>query len=150
LSPLRINGLFEDPADVEDFLVRWKAEILVAADKAGLELRDDYVEDNILESSISDEDETRTEYTAIVDAGAWATLPIWRLPVVSMGVFEGERSKAKEMARELAKLWDIPETHTDATGGANNRRTAGAKMGGKTKMKGIRQHRKKGRSGDSW
>jgi hypothetical protein len=151
LSPLRINGLFDDSADVEDFLVKWKAEILVAADKSGMELNPDYVQDNTLEvsNSINDdhvdsEEETRTEYTAVVDTDAWATKPIWRLPVVSMGVFEGERSKAKEMARELAKLWDIPETHTDGSGGAKNRRNAGAKNGGKTKMKGIRQHRRKG------
>jgi hypothetical protein len=151
LSPLRINGLFDDPADVEDFLVKWKAEILVAADKSGMELNPDYVQDNTLEFSnninddhVDAEEETRTEYTAIVDTDAWATKPIWRLPVVSMGVFEGERSKAKEMARELAKLWDIPETHTDGSGGAKNRRNAGAKNGGKTKMKGIRQHRRKG------
>jgi hypothetical protein len=151
LSPLRINGLFDDPADVEDFLVKWKAEILVAADKSGMELNPDYVQDNTLEFSnninddhVDAEEETRTEYTAVVDTDAWATKPIWRLPVVSMGVFEGERSKAKEMARELAKLWDIPETHTDGSGGAKNRRNAGAKNGGKTKMKGIRQHRRKG------
>ena len=158
LSPLRINGLFDDPAHVEDFLVKWKAEILVAADKAGMELNPDYVQDNTVECSknINDDDdvveadETRTEYTAVVDTDAWATQPIWRLPVVSIGVFEGERSKAKEMARDLAKLWSIPETHTDGSGGAKNRRNAGAKKGGKTKMKGIRQHRQKGSGRDSW
>ena len=147
LSPLRINGLFDDPADVEDFLVKWKAQILVAAENAGMELRDDYVEDNTIDIGIDvdedDNEETRTEYTTIVDVEAWATQPIWRLPVVSMGVFEGERAKAKAMAKELATLWDIPETHTEG-GGSKNRRNAGAKKGGKTQVKGLRQHRRKG------
>jgi hypothetical protein len=36
-----------------------------------------------------------------------------KLPVLSMGVFEGERSKAKAMAKELALLWDIPQEPTE-------------------------------------
>jgi len=155
LSPLRINGLFEDPSHVQDFLVKWKAQILAAAESAGMELRDDYVEDNTvdigddMENVDDSEEDARTEYVAVVNVEAWATQPIWRLPVVSIGVFEGERSKAKSMARELALLWEIPETHTEGGRGAKNRRSAGAKKGGKTKVKGLRQHRRKGRS-DSW
>lgn len=155
LSPLRINGLFEDPIHVEDFLVKWKVQILVAAENAGMQLRDDYVQDNTSidddeDDSVEEDGETRTEYTAVVDMDAWATQPIWRLPVVSIGVFEGERPKAKAMARELALLWEIPETHTEGGDGAKSRRSAGAKKGGKTKMKGMRQHRSNGRSRDSW
>jgi hypothetical protein len=152
LSPLRINGLFDDPSDVDDFLVKWRLQILLAAEKAGMELREDYVEDNAVhlgnddETDDGTEEESRTEYFTTVDA--WATQSIWRLPVVSIGVFEGERSKAKAMAKELAVLWEVPEK--SAEGGAKNRRNAGAKKGGKTKMKGVRQHRRKGRSRDSW
>lgn len=82
LSPLRINGLFDDPSDVEDFLVKWKAQILVAADSAGMELRSDYVEDNTLGvGNVLDEDdsegdqmqEVRTEYATTVDSEAWAS-----------------------------------------------------------------------------
>ena len=35
--------------------------------------------------------------------------PISQLPVLSMGVFEGERSMAKTMARNLVNLWEIPQ-----------------------------------------
>jgi hypothetical protein len=152
LSPLRINGLFDDAAQVEDFLVKWKVQILTVAESTGMELRETYVEDNTLdkmESLDDNDDDVRTEYTAIVDAEAWATQPIWRLPVVSMGVFEGERSKAKAMAGELAELWEIPEIHIEGGSGAQNRRNAGAKNGGKTKMKGLRNHRRGGHTKDS-
>ena len=46
-----------------------------------------------------------------------------------MGVFEGERAKAKAMARELALLWEIPQdgdiasltiTETTAIANSNN------------------------------
>jgi hypothetical protein len=157
LSPLRINGLFDDTAQVEDFLVKWKAQILTAADIAGMELRENYVEDNTLDNTLDkmeslddDDDDVRTEYTTIVDVEAWATQPIWRLPTVSMGVFEGERSKAKAMAGELAKLWEIPEIYVEGGSGSLNRRNAGARKGGKTKMKGLRNHRKGGHSKDVW
>lgn len=155
LSPLRINGLFDDAAQVQGFLVKWKAQILTAAENAGMELREGYVQDNTwnnVESFDNDdvEDNVRTEYTTIVDAEAWATQPIWRLPVVSMGVFEGERSKAKVMATELAVLWGIPEIHAEGGGGAENRRSAGARKGGRTKMKGLRKHRGDGRGKDVW
>lgn len=153
LSPLRINGLFEDHVQVQDFLVKWKAQILMTAENAGMELRGDYVEDNTVDEGDTlyddDDDGVRIEYTTSFDVEAWATQAIWRLPVMSMGVFEGERSKAKNMAGALAKLWEIPEENKDA-GGAKNRREAGAKKGGKTKMKGLRQHRRSGRNNDDF
>ena len=153
LSPLRINGLFDEPLDADDFLIKWKTEILLAADKAGMELREDYVEDNTETLDHLDDEqveEPRKEYTVALNSEAWATQPIWRLPVVSMGVFEGERSKAKAMARELAVLWGIPEEHTEGGDGAKSRRNAGAKSGGRTKTKGLHQHRRSGRGKDVW
>ena len=155
LSPLRINGLFDDAAQVEDFLVKWKAQILTAAENAGMELREGYVEDNTVDNMESldgddDDDNVRTEYTTIVDVEAWATQPIWRLPVVSMGVFEGDRSKAKVMASGLASLWGIPETHVEGGGGAESRRITSTRKGGRTKMKGLRHNRRGGRGQDVW
>ena len=86
-------------------------------------------------------DGSSTSYTiTILESAqkAWATQPIWKLPVISMGVFEGERSKAKTMAAALAKAWEIPEPEAPPSqGGAKNRRTAGAKTGGRTKMNGL-------------
>jgi hypothetical protein len=114
-------------AAVNAFLVEWKTQILAAAADAGMELRRDYEEDNCETlSSLDDDDEeegeagdregeeesSSLEYkgtTPLTEEYSWATEPISKLPVLSMGVFEGERIKAKAMARELAVLWDIPE-----------------------------------------
>jgi hypothetical protein len=87
----------------------------------------------------------------------WTTRPIWQLPAVSIGAFEGDRTKAKAMAKELAVLWKIRENHATkktsigsaSGGGAKNRKNAGAKGGGKNKMKGLSQHRR-GRSRDGY
>lgn len=141
LSPLRVNGLFDDPKHVETFLVRWKAEILNASQNAGLELVNEASPDH-------DENEDDDDDVLItIDSGdveAWASKPIWQLPRVSL-TFIGERAKAKNMSKDLAKLWDIPEQTKDRSGGgAKNRRTAGAKKGGRTKMKGLSHHRKRG------
>jgi hypothetical protein len=67
-----------------------------------------------------------------------------------MGVFEGKRSKAKAMAGDLAELWEIPEIHIEGGSGAQNQRNAGGKTGGKTKMKGLQNHRRSGRTKDTW
>lgn len=158
LSPLRLNGLFDNPELVEEFMVRWKAQILTEAYNAGMELReqlnnkgeecDSTIADNGCEDDDDDDDDITTTYTitiAALDQQAWATSPIWKLPVVSLGVFEGERSKAKTMASNLAKLWDIPETIEKETGnGPKTRRDAGARHGGKTNVKGLTEHRKRG------
>ena len=162
LAPLRLHGLFETDASVEEFLIQRKTDMLREAYHAGMELResihwedeeeDDQVENN--NADMEDEEEnidgSSTSYTiTILESAqkAWATQPIWKLPVISMGVFEGERSKAKTMAAALAKAWEIPEPEAPPSqGDAKNRRTAGAKTGGRTKMNGLsekwrRRHR---------
>jgi hypothetical protein len=82
LSPLRIVDGYES----------WNQQIEAAAQMAGMALRSDYVEDNCQEELTENQQE----------------LPISNLPAISMGVFEGERSQAKAMTRELASLWDLP------------------------------------------
>jgi hypothetical protein len=172
LSPLRLNGLFDDPSEADDFMVRWKAQILAEAHKSGMELRErstlslDEEEECITpsddgddENDCVDEVDISKAYTITLqnlDQQAWASNPIWKLPVVSLGVLEGERSKAKTMASSLAKLWDIPEVVTineayspfDEAGasvkGPKSRRDAGARHGGHTKVKGLQEHRKRG------
>jgi hypothetical protein len=114
LSPLRIDGIFEDSNMLGDFMIKWKTEILLAAEKAGMDLRDDYVEDNTLDFSdddcTDDDEECQTEFVLnIEDVQSWASEPIWKLPCVSLGVFEGQRAQAKAMANALAELWDLPE-----------------------------------------
>jgi uncharacterized protein YecT (DUF1311 family) len=175
LSPLRLNGLFDTPKLVEDFILRWKSQILTAAFESGMELSNsslqsssNFKEDDECETYSSQDDDDAdcveevqilTTYTITLQAmdhQAWATNPIWQLPVVSLGTFQGERSKAKTMASTLAKLWDIPEIDTlkdassyseysSATGhGPKSRRDAGARNGGYTKVKGLQEHRKRG------
>lgn len=153
LSPLRLQGLLDDPDAVADFMVRWKTDIFTAASSAGMKLRTDYVEGNTIDSAAEEEegkdvdddkdDVESVEYVSTLGASAWATQPIWKLPVVSVGVFEGDRPHAKAMVKELAELWDIPETHTDGGDGPVNRREAGAKHGGRTKTKTISQRRQR-------
>jgi len=152
LSPLRLQGLFDDPALVEEFSVKWKTDMLKEAYDAGMELReynnDEDDDDDDEEESHGDASaDLGSSFTITIDGStkeAWATQPIWKLPVVSIGVFEGERSKAKIMASALGKLWDIPEPEKAPAHGAKNRRTAGARNGGRTKMKGMSEHRKRG------
>lgn len=108
LAPLRINALSEDSSIVDGFLSEWKAQILVAAENAGMELKSEYEEDNTETLSLEDEgvDEDDNDiFTVTIDPTTWASEPIWRLPAVSIGVFEGERANAKKMAKELAVLW---------------------------------------------
>mmetsp|Transcript_29458 Transcript_29458/g.84700 ORF Transcript_29458/g.84700 Transcript_29458/m.84700 type:complete len:478 (-) Transcript_29458:69-1502(-) len=132
LSPLRLGSVVGD-AQLDDFTVSWKAQILSAATYAGMELRRDYRQDEDCQRlSIMDEDGNEdmdhgiTEHIAKHDASvtshytmtmseddSWTVAPISTLPVVSMGVFEGDRSRAKAMAKELAALWDIPREPLD-------------------------------------
>ena len=176
LSPLRLHGLFDTPELVEDFLVRWKAQILTAAYESKMELLDstsssfddnDECDGYSSAMDINDDNERDcvaevkipTAYTVTLqalDQQAWATNPIWQLPVVSLGLFQGERSNAKTMASTLAKLWNIQEViamndvsssseHSGTTGhGPKSRRDAGANKGGHTKVKGLQEHRKRG------
>lgn len=159
LSPLRLHGLFDSDEQVADFLVKWKAEILSAAAESGMEMRDECLDndddDDVNECDHDDDcgllqrvDESSyvVNYMGKDVQEAWASNPIWKLPVVSIGVFEGQRSQAKSMARQLALLWEIPEESKDNSGasGPTSRRDAGAKRGGRTKVKGMSEHRRRG------
>jgi hypothetical protein len=117
----------------DTFLVTLKTQILTAAANFDMELRRDYRQDNceslltLLEDDDDDDvmndgndndnvdcrflsEQESLEYVIeLTDEDSWATDPISKLPVLSMGVFEGERAKAKAMARELALLWEIPQ-----------------------------------------
>jgi hypothetical protein len=82
LSPLRIIDGYES----------WYQQIEAAAQTAGMELRLDYEEDNCQKELTESQRE----------------LALSEMPSISMGVFEGERSQAKAMTRELASLWNLP------------------------------------------
>jgi hypothetical protein len=131
VSPLRMTNA------VDDVLVKWKAQIITAATNEDMELRSDYLEDNC-EALLTFEDEGRDLLTleeeplqyaiTLTDEDSWATEPISTLPVLSMGVFEGERSKAKAMARELALLWGIPEELAAANDSRSSSNSKGRKQ----------------------
>ena len=152
LSPLRCID--------EDFFTKWKADILHTAAISGMALVSEYKEDSTQTLSIEFEDDDdnepcdendeeclaeelyRKEFVLEVDS--WSIEPIWRLPMVSVGVFEGDRTKAKAMAKRLSILWDIREELPKTGGGAKNRKSAGAQGSGKTKVKGLSAHRQRG------
>ena len=132
-SPLRLNGLIDGSSsslDEEDFMVKWKAQTITAAIQAGLEIKEDIDDDDDYDdtTSIDPTNDESSSYTITLEntnQEAWATKPIWQLPVVSLGIFEGERSKAKLMAKTLAELWEIPEetkVSDSSNGGNNNKR----------------------------
>ena len=134
LSPLRIHGILDDPKAADEFLVKWKAQILLAAETAGMVLREDIIEDNTVSVFESDDelDMSTPELVITLDnKKSWATLAIGKLPVVSLGVFEGERTKAKAMAKELAALWEIPEQQEESLPESSKSRK-GTKASGKS------------------
>jgi hypothetical protein len=148
LSPLRSHGILDDPKAADDFLIKWKAQILLAAEKAGMDMRDDYMEDNAIGILEGEDGEIVTELVMTMDTQAWATQPIWSLPAVSLGVFEGERPKAKAMAKELAELWDIPESMKETTFGGGDSKQGKGKQNAKSKqnVKSLSDHRRRGRN----
>jgi hypothetical protein len=145
LSPLRLDGLFDNSFQVEDYLMRWKTEILTAASGNSMQLCGSMDEEHDGQECTVDDAGVPCEIVLKVEETtreAWATKPIWQLPVLAL-IFQGERSNAKAMTKALALLWDVPEA-TEPGGGANSRKDAGAKKGGKSKMKGLSHHRKRG------
>ena len=154
LSPLRIHGILDDPRAADEFLVKWKTQILLAAEQSGMILRDDYIEDNTIPLQDGDEDDidVSTELVITMDTQSWANLSIEKLPVVSLGVFEGERSKAKAMAKELAELWDIPERaqEEDINGISNNSNHNEKPRKGKSRGKSSNDQRRRDRDPNKW
>lgn len=150
LAPLRMHAISEDSSVVEEFLLEWKAQILVAAEKSGMILRSEYEEDNTETLSLDSDEEMDEESQNYIipykiDSETWASEPIWRLPSISLGVFEGERADAKNMVKELAIVWETMDKHTNSKGrGPKNRREAGEKRGGRTKTKTLSSQRKRG------
>lgn len=147
-----LDNVIVDLSPMRMMIVKYHmAQIMTAANNAGMELRSDYKEDNCETLSIlqgnDDQEECDTdvedvplmEYivTTVTDADDWATKPIDKLQVLSMGVFEGERSNAKAMARELSQLWGIPDEPSESE-------KPDLKKGGKNNPKG-RDNRRRGR-----
>eukprot|EP00566_Odontella_aurita_P011276 CAMPEP_0113556824 /NCGR_PEP_ID=MMETSP0015_2-20120614/17458_1 /TAXON_ID=2838 /ORGANISM="Odontella" /LENGTH=412 /DNA_ID=CAMNT_0000458197 /DNA_START=235 /DNA_END=1473 /DNA_ORIENTATION=- /assembly_acc=CAM_ASM_000160 len=158
LSPLRLGALSPDMSMVDEFLTKWKAEMVHAAEKSGMILKSEYVEDNsqTLDIFTEDGDGVQTELVITIDPDSWASQPLWNLPAISMGVFEGERTQAKAMAKELSLLWKVTEADEDNDNQDelmaipletkqkkkwNDRKQGKAKRADRYKERGLRKHR---------
>eukprot|EP00977_Amphora_coffeiformis_P013708 scaffold3651_cov156-Amphora_coffeaeformis.AAC.5 len=144
LSPLRLYGIFDNAVEAEDHMVRWKSQILTAASANFMQLcgqMDEFDDDE--ECNIDANSDPMENIAAAVNKftrESWATKSIGHLPVLSL-MFQGERSNAKAMAKALAVLWDIPEKDVFIS---NEGGKKSSKKGSKSKMEGLRQHRKRG------
>lgn len=132
LAPLRVPARSDD---VELALADLNAQILMASEDAGMTLRRDSVDDG----EDDDDEETKEHHDKydILVRSAWDTAHIGKLPPVSMGVFEGERSKAKSMAKALSLLWEIPLSGSVAEDLSNAK---------SKKKKGLSAHRRRPRN----
>ncbi|KAG7345342.1 RRM domain containing RNA-binding protein [Nitzschia inconspicua] len=133
LSPLRITAaVMGYDFDVDEFLVRWKVDIATAAVSSGMEMMEtdnlqsshcerlSAMNDNDCDTADCDPEDVEctmlfenfpaemTEFVLEVceDLASPTWQPISRLPVLTMGVFEGDRSSAKAMAKQLANQWE--------------------------------------------
>mmetsp|Transcript_31828 Transcript_31828/g.42429 ORF Transcript_31828/g.42429 Transcript_31828/m.42429 type:complete len:329 (+) Transcript_31828:752-1738(+) len=157
LSPLRMGALSPDKKIIDEFLSKWKIDILMAAENSGMILNESYEEDNTerLDTEINeDEEEERpnSTFTITIDPDTWSNNVINALPSVSMGVFEGERSQAKTMARALSDLWEVPDEEKiieffgDECSSNNKKRKNDDR-----KRKGLKEHRRNKRfSKNGW
>eukprot|EP00522_Entomoneis_paludosa_P015657 CAMPEP_0172451628 /NCGR_PEP_ID=MMETSP1065-20121228/9594_1 /TAXON_ID=265537 /ORGANISM="Amphiprora paludosa, Strain CCMP125" /LENGTH=456 /DNA_ID=CAMNT_0013203591 /DNA_START=1 /DNA_END=1371 /DNA_ORIENTATION=- len=162
LAPVRLLGSITDLDELQVALAEYKRAVETAATKAGMS-QSMNVEQEMSDSVELEEEEEESEVSDLLDdmihldatqlqklQESWATKPIWKLPPMYAvnAVFWGQRSQAKVMAKELAVLWDLPEESRvptdDDTRNSSSRRSAGAKRGGRTKMRGLSQHRKRG------
>uniref|UniRef100_A0A7S2WH60 Uncharacterized protein n=1 Tax=Eucampia antarctica TaxID=49252 RepID=A0A7S2WH60_9STRA len=120
------------------------ADILMAAESSGMTLKPDYKEDNTEMSSSSTENGKSEESANNRSVDNSILVDIADTPCVSMGVFEGERFKAKRMVKELATLWNTKDLEHSLDEGSsvgnNDQRNPYSKK--KHMSKGIRDHRK--------
>ena len=149
LAPLRANALSEDKSVVNEHLSEWKEQIFTAAKNSGMILQSEYIEDST-ETLTMEYDDPRdledgdVELFDVIDVTTWASEPIWRLPSISVGVFEGQRAAAKQMAKELATQWSTMDVNAGTEKrGPKNRRDAGGKNGGRTKTRTLSQKRRR-------
>lgn len=116
LSPLSFEDLSAYggtcDAAADDCMLKWKKEILAAASSAGMELK---TTEDTEECSVNavNEDLKPVDISTLAEIYTGKLRdhrPISQRPFISMGFFVGERTNAKAMARELAQLWELPES----------------------------------------
>jgi len=137
--------------DYEKFLCKQLTnEIFIAAEDTGMSLL------KVDEQQRQDDSEKISIFTRDINNNNNPTKSILsrRSEASSkVNVFEGERSKAKAMARALARLWEVPQLLSKqqnerdgkslmmASTSSNNWKNKN--KGAKTKSKGLREHRKR-------
>jgi len=156
LSTLRLSYLSEQSSIIEQFLTRWKADVLIAAEHSGMNIKSNIDEDCSICSIDHDSKEElcfEDETNICLDIKSWHTASIPELPAI---VFEGERSMAKAMAQELAQLWDTKEriddtdaSHDEKSG--KKKKSVDHKIGAQqSHIKGLRHHRNSRSSDKYW
>mmetsp|Transcript_17468 Transcript_17468/g.25823 ORF Transcript_17468/g.25823 Transcript_17468/m.25823 type:complete len:440 (+) Transcript_17468:205-1524(+) len=141
LSPLRVHGIVTNSKEANSRLLSFKSKILEEAEEAGMKLLCNALEDNTIQV---DENvfEGNKDSTLTLENKSWASEPIWSLPSISVGVFEGERASAKRMAKAMAEMWEIPEKH--CKGVADIRPTS--KRNSQQRRRGLSEHRRRARN----
>jgi hypothetical protein len=116
ISPLRLNAICPNQLTVDEFMTKWKTQAITAAVENGMEIRIENLSDEFGQNGMPNSEESNYLITINEqDTEAWATKPIWQLPVLELGVFEGDRKSAKEMAKNLGNLWEIPDESFQST-----------------------------------
>lgn len=132
LSPLRIDVNSDDSISI---LMNYHDQIINIAKQHNMIINPSIEEDNTITIEVCN-GIISTE--CLQELGQWSfqTDSIENLPVLSQGVFEGERHDAKGMVKELAKLWDTVDENAEMIGVDSKKR-----KGGKSKMKSLRRFR---------
>lgn len=145
LSTIKKKSLSNENLTASILVAQYQKDILFAAEKAGMTLQPQYIEDNTLmpheHSSVGNENARKD------DKQMFSSTDTKNLSCVSMGVFEGERPRAKAMVKELVELWNTKDleiledenvVRTVPKGKGNFKKVDG-------KKKSIRDHRKERR-----
>ena len=157
LSPLRVPGRAESDEMAAMKLATLKEQILEAGRDCGLVLRSDYVEDNthnegmdVTDNEEDEDDDDLVDECPLPSSGSlspkeWERNHIINLPVVSVGVFEGERAHCKSMVKSLSALWDT-SVGALAAEGQSERSSKNKKGKGGHQRKGLSEHRRRSRN----
>ena len=178
LSPLRLASAAG--YDVNEFLVQWKAQIASAAFESEMELLasdnlqdthcerlstldgdEDFIDDTGCEPDDIECKELFPDYSAVQTTTEFVVelgedehdatkQPISKLPILTMGVYQGDRSSAKTMAKQLALLWEVPQVadFVEVANSLSSETTSSASFnrGSKPKRDRKRDHKRRRRN----
>ena len=145
LSTIQKKTLPNEDLDLSALVSQYQKDILFAAEKVGMTLQPQYIEDNTL---------TPHEHRSVGNGNTkkdnkqmLSSTDMKKLSCISMGVFEGERPRAKAMVKELVELWNTKDLEIleedNVVRTVPKRKGNFKKIDGKKKS--IRDHRKERR-----